>query len=165
MLAAMAQATRKLSPEDARRNVHHGHLVLRVAGGDRSRSGATFDSLLSEEIDGELFRSRLLRDKQQCIHVYCEMPRHIDPNFPSLARLPFTHEIKRIGVQVRGYHMTQLLVIGCATPSYLVMASFIVKVTWAAFVQLVGFFRLNQLVRVMTEVVTRSITITSPLPP
>ncbi len=100
MLAAMAPSTRKLDPEDAKRNVHRGHLILRVAGSDRTSPDATFESLLTEEVDGEVFRANVLREKEQCIQVYCDIPRKVDPNYPSLDRIPFSWEVKRIGVQV-----------------------------------------------------------------
>lgn len=104
MLAAMEQCTEKLSPEDAKRNVHRGHLVLyakdRALGSHGSLNATNFESLVFNEIDCEFFRSCVLRDPQKCFRVYCELTRRVDPIFPSLYRIPFTFKIERVGVLV-----------------------------------------------------------------
>uniref|UniRef100_A0A5K3F884 5'-3' exoribonuclease 1 n=2 Tax=Mesocestoides corti TaxID=53468 RepID=A0A5K3F884_MESCO len=99
MLAAMAPCTQHLSPVDAKRNVHRGHLLLLAKDRPRCLSpGLAFESLLSEEVDGEFFRAHVLRDSKRCNEVYCSLPRRIDPSYPSLSRIPFTFEVKRVGV-------------------------------------------------------------------
>ncbi|VDM34549.1 unnamed protein product [Hydatigera taeniaeformis] len=99
MLAAMEPCTKLLSPEDSKRNVHRGHFILRVRDREGVDYPATFESLVSEEVDFEFFRTHILRDLEQRFKVWYQVPRHVDLVFPSLYRIPFTYKIARVGVR------------------------------------------------------------------
>ncbi|BHF73579.1 hypothetical protein SprV_0401666000 [Sparganum proliferum] len=101
MLTALAPCTARLSASDAARNCHRGNsfFAARAPLTSVEAQRATFESLLTEEVDGQFYRANVLRDYQQCMSVYCSLPRPVDIHFPSLSRLPFSFEIKRIGVQ------------------------------------------------------------------
>uniref|UniRef100_A0A0X3NPB6 Uncharacterized protein n=1 Tax=Schistocephalus solidus TaxID=70667 RepID=A0A0X3NPB6_SCHSO len=101
MLSALAPCTARLSASDAARNCHRGNcfFAARAPLTSAEAERATFESLLTEEVDGGLYRANVLRDYQHCTRVYCSLPRPVEIHFPSLSRLPFSFEIKRIGVQ------------------------------------------------------------------
>nr|VZI34990.1 unnamed protein product [Spirometra erinaceieuropaei] len=101
MLTALAPCTARLSASDAARNCHRGNsfFAARAPLTSVEAQRATFESLLTEEVDGQFYRANVLRDYQQCMSVYCSLPRPVEIHFPSLSRLPFSFEIKRIGVQ------------------------------------------------------------------
>ncbi|VUZ47462.1 unnamed protein product [Hymenolepis diminuta] len=100
MLAAMAPLTRFLSPEDAKRNIHRGHQLLMAKNREKFNFSdkPTFEDLLTEEVDGEFYRSHVLSDPEQCLKVYCQLPRRVHPAYPSLYRILFTPTIERVGV-------------------------------------------------------------------
>ncbi|KAM7536141.1 hypothetical protein Aperf_G00000098663 [Anoplocephala perfoliata] len=103
MLAAMAPLTPHLSPEDASRNVHRLHSVLLVKDREKldfsdASHRPTFGDLVTSEFNGEFYRSHVLRDPDQCLKVYCELQRRVDPAYPSLYRIPFEFTIERVGV-------------------------------------------------------------------
>ncbi|VDO07664.1 unnamed protein product [Rodentolepis nana] len=100
MLAAMVPLTRFLSPEDSKRNIHHGHQLLMVSGREKLdfADKPTFEDLLTEEVDGEFYRSHVLSDPEQCVKVYCKLPRPVHPSYPSLYRVPFTSTTEHVGV-------------------------------------------------------------------
>lgn len=100
MFAAMAPCTSLLSPEDAARNHHSGHLILKANEKKRGQAGATFSELLTAEVDGKFYRDNLLREFNSCVRVYCQFKRSVVASFPNLKRLPYTSQLKRIGVQV-----------------------------------------------------------------
>lgn len=102
MLAAMAPLTRLLSPEDAKRNIHRGHQLLMAKDREKFNFSdkPTFEDLLTEEVDGEFYRSRVLSDPEQCLKVYSQLPRRVHPAYPSLYRILFTPTIERVGVTV-----------------------------------------------------------------
>nr|CDS28934.1 5' 3' exoribonuclease 1 [Hymenolepis microstoma] len=100
MLAAMAPLTRFLSPEDAKRNIHRGHKLLMASGREKFNfeDKPTFEDLLTEEVDGEFYRSRVLSDPEQCVKVYCQLSRPVHPTYPSFYRVPFTSKTEHVGV-------------------------------------------------------------------
>lgn len=105
MLAAMEPLTRFLSEEDAKRNVHYGHRLLMVESREKlnfadPNQKPTFEDLLTNEVDGEFYRSHVLSDPEQCLQVYCKLQRRVHPAYPSLNRLPFTFTTERVGVTV-----------------------------------------------------------------
>ncbi|VDK41586.1 unnamed protein product [Taenia asiatica] len=99
MLAAMEPCTKMLSPEDSKRNVHRGHFMLRAKDREGVDYPATFESLVSEEVDSEFFRAHILRNPEQRSQACYQIPRRVDLAFPSLYRIPFTQKIARVGVR------------------------------------------------------------------
>ncbi|KAL5970271.1 5'-3 exoribonuclease 1, partial [Taenia solium] len=99
MLAAMEPCTKMLSPEDSKRNVHRGHFMLRAKDREGGDYPATFESLVSEEVDSEFFRAHILRNPEQHFQACYQIPRHVDLAFPSFYRIPFTQKIARVGVR------------------------------------------------------------------
>lgn len=100
MLAAMEPCTKMLSPEDSKRNVHRGHFMLRAKDRKRVDYPATFATLVSEEVDSEFFRTHIFQNPEQRFQDCYQIPRYVDPSFPSLYRIPFIHKIARVGVRV-----------------------------------------------------------------